>query len=143
MKTEVYKFDPVIYPFPLLVTKRFDLEELKRKFYAVISETDVTEITNELTPNPTTVARTMLAVDRKSNNMFILCVIYLPQSANIGVVAHEAFHINTFNADWLGFGAPTPGTDEPHAYFAQWAANCIDSVLKGHPEKMKGELKPE
>ena len=29
-------------------------------------------------------------------------------------------------------------TSEPLAYLEQWATNCIDSVLRGHPERMEG-----
>ena len=51
-----------------------------------------------------------------------------------------ADHIANAYLQDLGFAAPTPWNDEPHAYFVQWVTNCIWSVLVDKPEDMRGEL---
>lgn len=140
MKSIIYKFDPVIYPFPLLVSKDFDIQELRDRFYYVLNKEDVKEITDELNANPTSVARTILLVEKNTGNVFICVFIYKPNKINVGFIAHEALHANTLNGFLLGITPPSIEDDEPQAYFVQWVANCIESVLKGRPEKNNGLL---
>lgn len=47
MKSVIYEFDPVIYPFKLLVTKKFDKEEMKEKYRAVNAESKIVPITGQ------------------------------------------------------------------------------------------------
>lgn len=44
----------------------------------------------------------------------------------------------TFLCENLGLSIGGFDDSEPLAYLEQWATNCIYSVLRGHPEKMKG-----
>lgn len=130
MKSKLYQFNPVIYPFPLLVTKDYDLLELKNTFYIVTSKTDCQEIDNQLDDAPNIVAKTCCVLNKKTNQMFYLVLFSEPEHIRIDEITHEALHVTMHNADWVGLGDPVPGNDEPYAYFCGWVAGCCDSVLK-------------
>lgn len=138
MKSKIYEFDPVIYPFPIHVTKDFDKEELKSIYKALDSEEK--EVPIDLDVPSTTTARTIQVVDANNGNLFYLVCLFRPEEAGAGVSAHEADHIATAYLQDLGVQSPTPWNDEPHAYFVQWVTNCIWSVIIDETDKMKGKL---
>ena len=142
MKSVIYEFDPVIYPFPLLVCKYIPgvtAAEIAGKFNKVLDRKSMACFDeDELMATPTLKARTLCIVDKESEEMKYLIVLYRPKAIRWGIVAHEALHVVTMICDWLGIPPPEQSNDEPHAYLIQWVANCIGSVLKGHPEIMKG-----
>lgn len=144
MKTKIYKFDPVIYPFPLLVCRYIPgvtAQEIAESFHAVVDRNTLQKFSlDELQANPTLTAKTALVVEKESEQMFYLVILYRPRRIRCGIVSHEALHVVTLLCDWLGIKPPSAQEDEPHAYLLQWVANCIWSVLKGHPQTMKGEL---
>ena len=135
MKSVIYKFDPVIYPFQLIVSKKFDSQELKDKFYIVLNHTDCSEFGQDLDPEPTRVATTFVVTDKETNNLYFMVLLYQPNLVRTGEITHESEHVCTANCYHLGINPPEMGNDEPHAYFQGWVANCIDSVLKGDPIK--------
>jgi len=139
MKSIIYEFDPVIYPFPLLVSKQFDIQELKDRFYIALNKEDVTEIDHELDKSPTRTAATILVVEKKTSKVFYLVLFYQLNRIDAGIIAHEAFHVNTMNCDFLGIGPAAPNNDEPQAYFVQWASNCINSVLKNRQKELNAK----
>ena len=141
MKTKFYEFDPVIYPFPLLVCKYVSghtPDDIASTFNGVVDEHTVQAIDDGFRPNPTSIAKTACVVSKKSGEMYYLVILYRPRRCSFGVVTHESLHVMTMLFDWLGIKPPTLSEDEPHAYFSQWVANCIGSILEGHPEMMKG-----
>lgn len=138
MKSKIYEFDPVLYPFPIHVTKDFDKEELKSIYKAWDSEEK--EVPIDLDVPSTTTARTIQVVDTDTGNLFYLVCLFHPEDVGVGIASHEADHIANAYLQDLGFAAPTPWNDEPHAYFVQWVTNCIWSVLIDETDKMKGKL---
>lgn len=140
MKSKIYEFDPVLYPFPIHVTKDFDKEELK-SIYKVLNSSDVEEpITDEFDAPDTTTARFVTVVDEKSGSMCYLVLLFRPEVIGAGNAAHEAVHLANAYLQYLGFSSPAAYNDEPYAYFVQWVTNCIWSVLIDEPDKMKGVL---
>ncbi len=140
MKSKIYEFDPVLYPFPIHVTKDFDVEELKAK-YNVLDATEKEEpITDEFDAPDTTTARVVNVVDKESGNMHYLVLLFRPQGIGAGIAAHEAVHLANAYLQYLGFSTPAPYNDEPYAYFVQWVTNCIWSVLVDETANMKGKL---
>jgi len=140
MKSKIYKFDPVIYPFKLLVTKDFDSKELQDMFYCIDDETeDLIEDSKVFRPERRTVARTIQVTDKKHcSNTCYLILLCKPKVIGVGTIAHEAIHVVNMVAEWLGFLPQKASEDEPCAYLEQWLANCIEKTLKGHPEQMSG-----
>ena len=139
MKSIIYEFDPVIYPFPLLVSKQFDIHELRDRFYVALNKEDVAPIEHELDKSPTRTAVTMLVVEKRTSKVFFLVLFYQLNRINVGIIAHEAFHVNTMNCDFLGIGPAVPNNDEPQAYFVQWAADCVNSVLKNRQDELNAK----
>ena len=144
MKTKIYKFDPAIYPFPLLVCKYVPgvtHEEIAERFNKVLDQRTLSTIdSDELRAHPTLTAKTICLTSKEDDQMYYMVILYKPKSIRHGIVAHEALHVVTMLCDWLGIAGPTANDDEPHAYLIGWLANCIGSVLTGHPEIMKGAL---
>lgn len=141
MESKIYKFDPVIYPFPLLVTKSFKVEELKDLFLVESLEDNVfVEITDELNTDGHVTARTLKVEGKADGCLYYMIVLFKPDDCGCGVCTHEAMHITNTYLGYLGFIEPKAYLDEPHAYFGQWISNCIWSVLVDEPKKMKGEI---
>ena len=138
MKSKIYEFDPVIYPFKLLVSKDFDSKELGEIFYCVDDDENLVDSPGEFIPNRRTIARTIQCAPRDGSETCYLVLLYHPKVIGIGTLAHESLHIANFVGEWLGFLPKKANEDEPQAYLVQWLANCIDSVLRGHPERMNG-----
>lgn len=145
MKTKIWKFDPVIYPFPLLICKyipEVSLRELKDRFFVLDdSGENAQEATDEdFTGKPTTCSRTIQVIDKVNGQVCILIIFFHPELAKDGTKAHEALHFATMLGDWLGFPKVDYRNDEPYAYIVQWVANCMGCVLRGKPNQMNGEL---
>ena len=144
MKTKIYEFDPVIYPFPLLVCRYIQgvtYKEIAGRFNQVVNRrTMQTFDEDDLRAYPTLTAKTICVVDKLTEQMYYLIILYRPKKIRWGIVSHEALHVVTMLCDWLGIKPPSATEDEAHAYLLQWVANCIGSVLEGHPERLKGKL---
>lgn len=140
MKSKIYEFDPMIYPFPIHITKDFDVEELKKKYKAVNASDEEVTITDEFDHTSDTTARVINVADAESGKMYYLVVLFRPQDVGAGISAHEAVHIANAYLQYLGFSCPSAYNDEPYAYFVQWVTNCIWSVLVDEEDKMKGKL---
>lgn len=138
MKSVIYEFDPVIYPFKLLVSKNFDAKELGGMYYCIDDEYNLIDAPGEFIPNKRTIARTIQCVPKDSSGACYMVLLYHPKVIGVGTIAHESLHIANFVGEWLGFLPKKANEDEPQAYLVQWLSNCIDSVLRGHPEKMNG-----
>lgn len=138
MKSVVFEFDPVIYPFKLLVSKDFDSKELSDMFYCIGDDEDVLDAPEEFVPKRRTIARTLQVADKKECETYILVLLCKPRVIGAGTVSHESYHIVNMIGEWLGFMPKKSSEDEPQAYLIQWLSNCIDCVLKGHQERMKG-----
>lgn len=129
-----------MYPFPLLITKDFDIEELKATYYILLDEMEAEEIGNGFDRTPTNVAKTARIVNKQNMNIYFLVLLYRTEEITTGIIAHEAFHSNTYNCDLLGIPGCNADTDEPQAYFVQWVADCIDAIIKGKPELKNGTI---
>lgn len=139
MKSVIYEFDPVIYPTRLWVCKKPCSEDISELFYPFNNDGEMVDSfggTFEYVSGK--YANTMIVVNKKSLMRGCLVSIFLPGGCGAGVCAHEALHYIAYLSEQ--FDIPLGGFDksEPLAYLEQWATNCIDSVLRGRPEKMKG-----
>ena len=144
MKTKIYQFDPVIYPFPLLVCKYIHgvtPQEIAERFNEVADRRSVIFIDeNDLRASPTVRANTMCVVEKGSGHMGYLVILYNPKETRWGSVAHESLHIVTMLNEWVGIPPIEFKHDETSAYLISWLADCIGSVIDGRPETMKGRL---
>ena len=140
MESEIYEFDPCIYPFPIHITKAFDKKELKGIYKLLDSNGNEVDITDELDARDTATASVFNVVDDESGKMYYLVLCYRPMDIGCGICAHEAVHLANAYLQYLGFSCPTSYNDEPYAYFVGWVANCIWSVLSDRTEDMKGKL---
>ena len=70
MKSVIYSFDPVIYPFKLLVSKDFDTKELGDMYYCVDDEENLIDSPGEFVPNRRTIARTIQCSPKDGSETF-------------------------------------------------------------------------
>lgn len=143
MKSKIYEFDPVIYPFPIHITKEWDEDEMKKKYKALNASDEEVAFTDELSHTQDTTARVINVVDAESGKMYYLVVLFRPQDIGAGISAHEAVHLANAYLQYLGFSCPSAYNDEPYAYFVQWVTNCIYSVVSNVQDAidaMKGKL---
>ena len=138
MKSTIYEFDAVIYPFKLLVTKDFEPKELSDNFYVVNDRDELEDAPNEFVPSRRTIARTLQVADKKECHTSMLILLCHPKVIGQGTISHESFHVVNIVSEWLGFFPKNAMEDEPGAYLIQWVSNCIDSVLRNKPDGMKG-----
>ena len=113
---------------------------MKSVIYALDTDLELSESPEEFVPGPNTIARTVAVVDRVTNLRYFLIILCRPSQIGAGTVCHEAYHAMNMCAEILGFLPEKSQDDEPCAYLIQWMSNCIDMVLKGHPERMKGVI---
>ena len=141
MKTKIFEFDPVIYPFQLHVSREFDVELLKKTYKALDAENNPIPITDEFDVKDTTTARTIeLSYNKNGKDIWGYLVLLYKDNFTAGQLAHEAVHVANMYLQQLGFGAPSVYNDEPYAYFVQWVTDCIYTVLTDEPEEMKGAV---
>lgn len=138
MKSVIYEFDAVIYPFKLLVTRNFVPKELSDRFYVVNDDDELEDSPDAFIPSNRTIARTIQVADKKSCQTSMLVLLCRPKVIGQGTVSHESYHVVNIVSEWLGFFPKGAMDDEPGAYLIQWVSNAIDSVLKGRPDRMNG-----
>lgn len=139
MKSVIYEFDPVIYPTRLWVCKKPRVEDVSELFYPFNNDGEMVDSFGDVFEYDNgKYANTLIVGNKKSRMRGCLVSIFLPGECGAGVCSHEALHYVAYLSEQ--FDIPLGGfdTSEPLAYLEQWATNCIDSVLKGRPEKMKG-----
>lgn len=139
MKTDIYEFDPVIYPTRLWVCKKPNVEDVSKLFYPFNNYGEMVDsFGNVFEYDGGKFANTLIVGNKESRMRGSLVAIFQPNQCGAGVCAHEALHYIAYLSEQ--FDIPLGGFDksEPLAYLEQWATNCIDSVLRGRPEKMKG-----
>lgn len=138
MKSVIYAFDPVIYPWQLLVTKKFDAQELDKLFHVYDRNFELSEPEDVFHLSDAVIARTVEVHSIETNQIGIIILLNKPEEIGNGVIAHEAYHAANMIAERLGFFPENITEDEPCAYLLQWMANCVASVLEGKPKVMNG-----
>lgn len=139
MKSVIYEFDPVIYPTRLWVCKKPCTEDISELFYPFNNDGEMVDSfggTFEYVSGK--YANTMIVGNKKSMMRGCLVSIFLPGGCGAGVCAHEALHYIAYLSEQFDIQLGGFDKSEPLAYLEQWATNCIDSVLRGRPDKMKG-----
>lgn len=140
MKSKLFEFDMVIYPFPVLVSKDFDWKELEENFWIVTDENTCEDFNGRLEPTAVKCAHTCEVVAKSDEQMYYMILLYRTEDIGVGTAAHEAGHVSTFLGHRLGFEDRNFKNDEPYAYVDQFVANCINSVMKDEPKEMNGKL---
>lgn len=140
MKSKLFEFDMVIYPFPVLVSKDFDWKELEENFWIVTGENTCEDFNGKLEPTAVMCAHTCEVVAKSDEHMYYMILLYRTEDVSVGTMAHEAGHVSTFLGHRLGFQERNFENDEPYAYLDQFVANCIDCVIKDNPKEMNGKL---
>jgi hypothetical protein len=139
MKSKIYEFNPVIYPTRLWVCKKPETADVAELFYPFNNYGEMVDSFGEaLEYDGGRYATTVIVGNKKSHWRGCLVSILIPKGCDAGICAHEALHYIAYLSEQ--FDIPLGGfdTSEPLAYLEQWATNCIDSVLRGRPDKMKG-----
>lgn len=139
-KSKVWVFDPVIYPYKILITKDFDEDELKESLGGIDMSDDVTDITNEFKSDGWATARMVSVVKKSTMNRYMMVIMFTPKNIGAGICAHESLHLANAYLQHLGFSPCRAFDDEQYAYFLQWVTNCMWSVLVDEPQTMKGKL---
>jgi len=138
-KTAIYEFDPVIYPTRLWVCKKPKTKEVEDLFYPFNNDRDIVDSFGDVLDDISgKYANTLIVGNKRSYMCGCLVSIFLPGRCGAGVCAHEALHYIAYLSEQFDIPLGGFNKSEPLAYLEQWATNCIDSVLRDHPEKMKG-----
>ncbi len=93
MKTKIYEFDPVIYPFQLQVCKYVPgvtASEIAERYVQVVDRhTAQVFSTDDLLANPTLTAKTCCVLQKDTDEMKYLVILYRPKKIRWGTVSHE------------------------------------------------------
>ena len=139
-KSKIWAFDPVIYPFEILMTKDFDVDEIKETFNVVCVDDVVMDISDEFFCDDYTTARIVNVARKNTNKRYIMIIMFKPKDIGVGICAHEALHLTNAYLQYLGLSSPLAYNDEAYAYFIQWVTNCMWSVLLDETITMNGTL---
>jgi hypothetical protein len=141
MKSKIYEFDPVIYPFQILISRDWDVKELIDRFYEICEGDVLAECAEDtFVPNRCTTARSLHLCEKTTKRVFYMILIMQPKIVKYGIITHESFHIANAYLQYLGLSAPKAWDDEAYAYFGGWLASCIWATRNNEPEKMNGVL---
>lgn len=139
MKSVIYEFDPVIYPTRLWVCKKPLVEDVSELFYPFDNNGDMVDSFGEVFDyDAGKFANTLIVGNKKSHMRGCLVSIFLPGQCGAGICSHEALHYIAYLSEQFDIALGGFNGSEPMAYLEQWATNCIDSVLRDHPYRMKG-----
>lgn len=139
MKSIIYEFDPVIYPTRLWVCKKPDEKDVSELFYLFNNVGERVDSFGEVFEyDAGKYANTLIVGNKKTRMRGCLVSIFLPGDCGAGVCSHEALHYIAYLSEQFDIPLGRFDASEPLAYLEQWATNCIDSVLRGHPERMNG-----
>ena len=137
--TDIYEFDPVIYPIRLWVCKKPETADVAELFYPFDNNGEMVDSFGEvLEYDAGRYATTVIVSNKKSHWKGCLVSILIPKGCGAGVCSHEALHYVAYLSDQFDIPLGDFDKSEPLAYLEQWATNCIWSTLVGQPEKMKG-----
>lgn len=140
MKSKIYEFKPVIYPWSILVTKEFDEDELKEMFDIMGKDDEIYGATSEFSGLSYVTASVNVVATKSKQTKHHLVQLFKPRNIGVGIVCHEALHVTNEYLHSLGVLPARSYDDEHYAYFLQWVANCIWSVLIDNAKEMKGTL---
>lgn len=127
--SEIYEFNPIVYPFRLWVGNKLSYDEVCGNFYALSTEMEKMDFTLESYEADRFSVVTCYPVCSKEDGFIgILCDIHKPELFTVGKIAHEASHITDFLSDRLGINGFNFNDGEARAYFTEWAADCIWEV---------------
>ena len=128
--TQIYEFDPVIYPFRLWVAVNPSPDEIKEKFYGFTTDNERVEIQDDLN-DCFKIATTTIVSDKKSGWVGCFVSIWKPKQMDVKTIAHEASHVADFISEQFGITMDSFENGEAKAYLVGWAADCIEKVKKG------------
>lgn len=137
-KMQIWEFDPVLYPYRVLIVRHPDADALENKYNIINSDYEEKLPFLEFRTNDDTVARVLMVIDKETRKVYYMVLLFAVAHARAGVMAHEAVHLANAYLQRLGFGSPAAYNDEPYAYFVEWITDCIWCVLVGEAEAMKG-----
>lgn len=138
-KTEIYEFNPVIYPTRLWVCKKPNTKDVASLFYPFNNDVEQVDSFGEVFEyNSGKYANTVIVGNKESSMRGCLVSIFMPSQCGAGICSHEALHYIAYLSEQFGIPLGNFDTSEPLAYLEQWATNCINMVLIGHPERMNG-----
>lgn len=118
--TEIYEFDPCIYPRLLWVAKGGTLDEISKVLELSGYEED-----------ESVGAVTLCNVRRKSDEN-LGALVWFPKASNIknlDWIAHECTHVAMYMFGETGCIADVDN-QEPLAYLVGWAFSCVDKVRR-------------
>lgn len=124
MSNKIHQFDPVIYPRKLFVLKGGDSGLIKRHFtdtnkYELVIEE---EIGNGFDG--------MVFQVKSKDNGCLGSLVWIANSVNIEVIAHESSHAAMDILSEIGYKLDAEN-QEPLSYMIGWVADCIWQVKTG------------
>lgn len=124
MSVQIHQFDPVIYPRKLWVLKGADSGLIKKHF----TDTYKSELViNEEIGNG---YDGMVFQVKSKDNGYLGSLVWIANSVNIGVIAHEASHVAMDMLSDIGYKLDACN-QEPISYMIGWIADCIWQVKTG------------
>jgi hypothetical protein len=140
-KTAIYEFNPIIYPTRLWVCKKPNTKDVSDLFYPFDNNGEQVDGFGEvLEYDLGKYANTVIVGNKESCMRGCLVSIFRPSECGAGICSHEALHYIAYLSSQFDIPLGDFNTSEPLAYLEQWATNCINMVLIGHPERMNGKL---
>lgn len=124
MSNKIHQFNPVIYPRKLWVLKGGNSELIKRHFtdtnkYELVIEEEIGDGYDGM----------VFQVKSKDNGC-LGSLVWIPNSVNIGAIAHEASHVAMDILSDIGYKLDDEN-QEPLSYMIGWVADCIWQVKTG------------
>ena len=117
---EIHQFDPTIYPLKLWVVKTEDINAVNKEFEG---DNEGSFASDTLRYSDAFTAR---VVRKESNERGVL--VLLCDNADINAAVHEAVHVASGIFSMISAEVDVDN-DEPYAYLAEFAFDCIHQVL--------------
>lgn len=126
---ELYKFDPIIYPYKLWIAIGNTPQEIEDKFYGY----DGKLIKNLVNDTKGMVAFAMPVMDKRGD--YLGCVIYFRnrKTMNYNYITHECLHATKYLCTHVDIDM---SWHEPSEYIMGWMAKCCEEVKKRKLRKM-------
>lgn len=86
--------------------------------------------------NDDTLAACYPVLNKESNALGVLCVIFKPDYVNCSTLAHESVHMADYFFESLGMnGEDFTDGDEPYAYLVGWIFQGLEEVYESYRKK--------
>jgi hypothetical protein len=124
--TEIFKYDPVVYPVELHAVFTSDLKPVAEKYVSLEGEELDVALGNGARASTYTVI-----LEKETGVRAILVAFRSKGYASPPVFAHEAKHMADYIFRFIG---EERLACEPHAYLLEWAVKCMTDAKNARPK---------